>query len=153
MAAGEGGFDENESSVLQLLKGAVAVLFDELLDIEEKYPTVSGAAEEPPPVEGSMDVDQAISHLEPPRGPLMACSRTVLPLWAAPASGPLLPASAGPSAHLFPPLLPTSSHLFPPLCLLYLCGLCPWQKKILALTRRVKLGWGCLLVQNGVLTA
>ena len=65
-----------------------------------------------------MDVDQAISHLEPPRGPLMACSRTVLPLWAAPASGPLLPASAGPSAHLFPPL-----------CLLYLCGLCPWQKK------------------------
>ena len=142
MAAGEGGFDENESSVLQLLKGAVAVLFDELLDIEEKYPTVSGAAEEPPPVEGNMDVDQAISHLEPPRGPLMACSRTVLPLWAAPASGPLLPASAGPSAHLFPPL-----------CLLYLCGLCPWQKKILALTRRVKLGWGCLLVQNGVLTA
>jgi len=36
-------------------------------------------------------------------------------------SGPLLPASAGLSAHLFPPL-----------CLLYLCGLCPCQKKILA---------------------
>ena len=52
-------------------------------------------------------------------------------------SGPLLTASAGPSAHLFPSL-----------CLLYLCGLCPW-KKILALTRRVKPGWGCLLVLNG----
>ena len=58
-----------------------------------------------------------------------------LPLWASPASGPLLPASAGSSAHLFPPF-----------CLLFLCGLCSWPKRILALTRQVKLGWGCLLV-------
>ena len=56
-----------------------------------------------------------------------------LPLWAAPASGPLLPASAGLSAHL------SAFYIF--------LRFVSWEK-ILALTRQVKLGWGCLLVLN-----
>ena len=52
-----------------------------------------------------------------------------LPPWAAPASVPLLPASAG-------PLLPTSSRL----PAFYFCAVCVLGKKILALTRQVKLG-------------
>ena len=75
-----------------------------------------------------------------------------IPIWAAPASGPLLPTSAG-------PLLPTSSRLFcPPLFTSFRLSafyvrFVSLAKKILALTRRVMLGWGCLLVQNGFLTA
>ena len=65
-----------------------------------------------------------------------------LPLWAAPVPARFCPPQQA--------SLPTSSRL----SAFYICAVCVLGKKeILALTRRVKLGWGCLLVQNGVLTA
>ena len=65
-----------------------------------------------------------------------------LPLWAAPVPARFCPPQQA--------SLPTSSRL----SAFYICAVCVLgKKKILALTRQVKLGWGCLLVQNGVLTA
>ena len=76
-----------------------------------------------------------------------------LPLWAAPVPARFCPpqqASLPTSSRLFCPPLFTSSRL----SAFYICAVCVLgKKKILALTRRVKLGWGWLLVQNGVLTA
>ena len=64
-----------------------------------------------------------------------------LPLWAAPVPARFCPPQQA--------SLPTSSRL----SAFYICAVCVLEKEILALTRQVKLGWGCLLVQNGVLTA
>ena len=75
-----------------------------------------------------------------------------LPLWAAPVPARFCPpqqASLPTSSCLFCPPLFTSFRL----SAFYICAVCVLGKKILALTRRVKLGWGWLLVQNGVLTA